>query len=432
LLANPARQCKKVQGSLDGLGLVARRKQIIVYFKEAVEMMKRLFFFAVAFVAVLFFVSRGTARAAEPIKIGFMAPYVGVFSQLGNDLRNGFKLALEEAGYKAAGRQIVLIDEDTEGKPEVGLSKTRKLVEKDQVQILAGLVNSAVAYAVRDYVISKKVPLVLCSAAGTKLTQELRDPYIFRVSMANGQEELVAGWYAASKLGAKRVIIMAPDYSAGYEKVDGFLKTFKAAGGEVVDSIYPPLGTNDFAPYLAKVTPYVGKVDRVWAFFSGSDAIRFINQYEETGLKDRIKLWVDGGTVDEAILPSMSQAALGVDNYQHYAPSLDTPENRRFVKAYQQRYKEMPAQLADQGYVGGKVIVKAIETVKGNIENQAAFLKALKNVKFEAPRGAFRFDEQQNVIFNVYIRRVVNENGRYFNRVIDTIPDVGQYWMPKK
>jgi branched-chain amino acid transport system substrate-binding protein len=397
-------------------------------------MMKRISFITAALVlfSMLTVGVPCAAPAAEPIKIGFMAPYVGVFAKLGNDLKNGFKLYLDEVGYKVAGREIVLIDEDTEGKPEVGLVKARKLVEKDHAQILAGLIASPVAYAIRDYVIAKKTPLVICSAAATKLTQDQRSPYIFRVSMANGQEELVAGWYAFTKLGARRVIMMAPDYSAGYEKVDGFLKTFKPLGGEVVDGIYPPLGTTDFAPYLAKVAKYVGKADRVWAFFAGSDAIRFINQYEELGLKDQIKLWVDGGTVDEAILPSMKEAALGVDNYQHYAPSLDTPENRRFVKAYQQKYNETPAQLADQGYVGAAVIVKALEAVKGNVENQEAFLKALKAVKFEAPRGAFKFDDHQNVIFNVYIRRVVYENGKYFNRVIDTIPEVSQYWTPPK
>jgi branched-chain amino acid transport system substrate-binding protein len=406
---------------------------MVPFFTGGAKMLKRIWIIALLSVFLLpLSFAGGTAQAAEPIKIGFMAPYVGVFSKLGNDLRNGFKLYLEEIGYKAGGRQIVFIDEDDEGKPEVGLVKARKFVEKDHVNIVAGIISSPVAYAIKDYVIGKKVPLVLVSAAATKLTQEQRSPYIFRVSMANGQEELVAAWYAYTKMGARKVIMMAPDYSAGYEKVEGFTKIFKGLGGEVVEGIYPPLGTTDYAPYLAKVTKHVGKVDRVWAFFAGSDAIRFINQYEELGLKNKIKLWVDGGTVDEAILPSMKDAALGVDNYCHYAPTLDTPENKRFVKAYQQKYGETPAQLADQGYVGAKAIVLAIEAVKGKVENQEAFLKALRAVKFEAPRGAFKFDQHQNVIFNVYVRRVVKEDGKYFNRIIDTIPEVSQYWTPPK
>jgi len=397
-------------------------------------MKNRLPFLAIIIPMFLLVATTGLrgAQPAEPIKIGFMAPYIGLAAKLGNDMRNGFKLYLEEVGYKAGGRQIVFIDEDTEGKPEVGLVKVRKLVEKDRVDILAGIINSPVAYAVKDYVIGKKIPLILTNAGATKLTQEDRNPYIFRTSMANGQEELVAAWYAYAKIGARHLVMMAPDYAGGHEKADSFKRVFTSLGGEIIEEIYPAFGTTDFGPYLAKLNRYLGKTDCVWAFFSGSDAIGFINQYSEVGLKERIRLWVDGGTVDEAILPSMKESALGVDNYCHYAPTLDTPENKRFVQAYQKRYGELPAQLADQGYVGAQAIVRALEAVKGKTEDQQVFLKALKGVKFEAPRGAFRFDDHQNVVFNVYVRRVVKEDGKYINHIIDTTYDVGQYWTPPK
>jgi branched-chain amino acid transport system substrate-binding protein len=386
----------------------------------------------IAFLLAIAFGGQGIAGAAEPIKIGFMAPYVGVFTKIGTDLRDGFKLCLDEIKYNVAGREILFLNEDDEGKPEVGLVKARKLVEKDQIHVLSGIVSSAVAYAVKDYMIANKVPYVGCNAGANKLTQELRNPLIFRTNFANGQEELAAAWYAYAKMGAKKVVLMTSDYAAGHEKAVEFVKIFKIMGGEIVSEIYPPLDTTDFAPYLAKVSNFAGKADRMWSFFTGSDAVRFINQYDEYGLKEKLKIWVDGGTVDEAILPSEKNAALGVDNYQHYAFTLDTSENRRFVKAYQMKYNMDPGQVAEQGYVGAKVIVKALEAVGGKIENQEAFLKALRNVKFEAPRGLFRFDQHQNVIFNVYIRRVEKRDGKYVNTVIDTIPDVDQYWMPKK
>ena len=375
---------------------------------------------------------RGIAEAAEPIKIGYLAPYVGVFAKFGSDLRDGFKLYLDEVGNKVAGRQIIFIDEDDEGKPEVGLVKTKKLVEKDQVHILAGIISSGVAYAVRDYVIAKKVPLVISNAGATKLTQEQRSPFIFRSSFANGQQDLAGGWYAYAKMGVRKVIMMGSDYAAGHEKAAGFMKTFKFMGGEVVEEIYPPLGTNDFAPYLAKVANFVGKVDRTWAFFAGSDAIRFVNQYDEYGLKEKIKLFCEEGVTDEANLPSQKEAALGVESYARYCIGYDSAENKRFVKEYRKKYNYDPGSLSEGGYVGAKFIVKALEAVKGKIENQEAFLKALRSVKFEAPRGPVRFDEHQNVIFNTFIQRVGKKDGKYNNYVVDTIPDVDQYWMPKK
>lgn len=376
--------------------------------------------------------NRGMAEAAEPIKIGYLAPYVGVFAKFGSDLRDGFKLYLDEIGNKAAGRQIIFIDEDDEGKPEVGLVKAKKLVEKDQVHILAGIISSGVAYAVRDYVIANKIPLVITNAGATKLTQEQRSPYIFRTSFANGQQDLAGGWYAYAKIGVRKVIMMGSDYAAGHEKAAGFKKAFQFMGGEVVEEIYPPLGTNDFAPYLAKITNYVGKVDRTWAFFAGSDAIRFVNQYDEYGLKEKIKLFCEEGVTDEANLPSQKEAALGVESYARYCIGHDSTENKRFVREYRKKYNYDPGSLSEGGYVGAKFIVKALEAVQGKIENQEAFLKALKGVKIEAPRGPVRLDEHQNVIFNTFIQRVEKKDGKYNNIVVSMIPDVDQYWMPKK
>jgi len=396
--------------------------------------MKKLCFIGMSliFLSIMVFVGQGTTIAAEPIRIGFLAPYVGVYTKLGTDMRDGFKLYLDEIKNKVSGREILFFNEDTEAKPDVGPVKTRKLVEKDKVHILAGIIHSGVAYAIRDYVIANKVPLVITNAGAEKLTKDQRSPYIYRVSFGNGQQDLAGGWYAYAKMGVKKAIVMAPDYSAGHEKANGFMKTFKFMGGEVLEEIYPPLETTDYAPYLAKVANYVGKIDRVWAFFAGSDAIRFITQYDEYGLKQKIKLFVIGDTVDETFLPSQKDAALGIENYLHYAFTLDTTENKRFIKAYQKKYNYDPGQFSEQGYVGAKAIVRAIEAVKGKIEDREAFMKALKAVKFEAPRGPFKFDDNQNVIEDVYMRRVEKKGNQYLNIVFDKVPDVGQFWMPKK
>ena len=304
-------------------------------------------------------------------------------------MRDGWKLALEEVNYKVAGRDIVFIPEDTELKPDVGLTKTRKLVEKDQVHILGGIISSAVAYAVRDYVTTKKVPLVICCAGATKLTQEQRSPYIFRVSFANGQQDRAGGWYAYAKRGYRKFVIIGSDYAAGHEKADGFKKTFTFMGGEIVEEIYPPLGTSDYAPYIAKIANWVGKADRLWTFFQGSDAVRFVTQYAEYGLKEKIPLFTEAGVVDQANLPAQRDAALGIEGYMQYFETVDTPENKTFYKVYKEKYNDIPGSLSEGGYVGGKAVVKALEAVKGNIEDQEAFLKALKAVKFAAPRAPF-------------------------------------------
>jgi branched-chain amino acid transport system substrate-binding protein len=374
----------------------------------------------------------GIGLAAEPIRIGFMAPYVGVFAKFGGDLRDGFKLCLEEMGNKVAGREVIFINEDTEGKPEVGLVKTKKLIEKDRVHILAGVISSGVAYAIKDYVTSNKMPLMICNAGANKLTQQDRSPFVFRVSFANGQQDRAGGWYAYTKMGVRRIIMIGSDYAAGHEKADGFKKTFTFMGGEVIEEIYPPLGTNDYAPYLAKVANHVGKVDILWNFFAGSDAIRFINQYSEYGLKGKVRLFCEEGTTEEANLPSQKEAALGVESYAKYSVGYDSPENKRFIREYQKKFNYDPGSLSESGYVGAKFIVKAIEALEGKIEDREVFIKTLKGVQFEAPRGPIRFDDHQNVIFTTFIQRVEKKDGKYHNILVDTVPDVDQYWMPKK
>lgn len=371
-------------------------------------------------------------EGAEPIKIGFLAPYAGVFAKYGTDMKNGFQLYLDLVGNKAGGRPIVLVNEDSEGKPEVGLVKARKLVEKDHVHLLSGIISSGVAYAVRDYVIAKKTPLVISNAGATKLTQDLRSPFIFRTSFANGQQDAAGGWYAHAKLGARKVVVLGADYAAGHEKAAGFTKAFTQMGGEVLAEIYTPLGTADYAPYLAKLAAFAGKADRLWVFLGGSDAVRFINQYDEYGLKPKLKIFAEAGVVDEVNLPSQKDAALGVEGYMHYASTLDFAENRRLTQEYRKKYKDDAGVVVEAGYTSAKAIVAALTAVEGRIENQDAFLRALRAVKFDAPRGPFRFDEHQNAIENVYILRVEKREGRYNNFVIDTIADVDQYWTPRK
>ena len=373
------------------------------------------------------------ARAAGPaIKIGFLAPYVGVYAKPGKDMDNGFRLYLDEIKFQAAGREIQLLAEETEAKADVGLTKARKLVERDQVHLLAGIIHSGVAYAVRGYVETNKIPLVITNAGAARLTAQDRSPYILRVSFANGQQDLAGGWYAHEKAGIRRAILMFPDYSAGEEKAQGFSKTFKAAGGQVVAEIRPPLGTPDFAPFLAQVSAKIGTADAVWAFFAGSDAVRFVRQYAEYGLKERVKLFVLGDTVDDSFLPAMGDAALGILNYLHYAITVETPENKKFVAAYRKKHNEDPSMFSEQGYVGARVIVEAIKAVEGNAEDREKLLAALRQVKFEAPRGPFRFDKLQNVIEPVYIRRVDKVGGKLVNVVTDMIPEVDQSWTPKK
>lgn len=365
----------------------------------------------------------------EPVKIGLLVPYTGVFTSNGVDITRGAELYFDEIGWKAGGRDIKLIKEDSEMNGQVSLQKTRRLVESEKIDILTGVVSSTVAYAIRDYVVGNKLPFIISNAGARDLTRGDASEYIFRVSFANGQYEYPFSKYMFNELNIRKVVVMAPDYAAGREKAEGFMIGFKEAGGQILQEIYPPLGTTDYGPYLTQVKD----ADAVFVHFSAADSIKFVKQYEEYGLKKKLPLYSAGDLVDESSLPGQGDSALGIISALHYSAALTTPENQKFVKNYTAKYGDSPNMFAEQGYVSAQVIAKALEATGGNTADKPKLLEAIRKVQFEAPRGPFKFDQKtQNVIFDTHIRKVEKVNGKLVNTVIKSIPNISDYWTGKK
>jgi len=360
-----------------------------------------------------------------PFKIGFLIPLTGVYAALGEDMRDGFLLYWSQAGSKAAGRAVEVVVEDKgSNKPDDGLTKARKLVERDGVQVLAGVVSSPVAVALREYAHAQKIPFIVSNAGADVITQKLRSPYVFRASFANSDSSHPLGEWAY-KTGYRRMVLMASDYGAGYEHVGGIARTFLEAGGKVIQEIYSPLGTADFAPFISTIDR---NADVVAVFFAGADALRFVNQYAEYGLKGKIPLIGKGFLVDEVILPKLGDAALDIVSSLQWTPALDSPDNKKFVEAYEAKTKRPATVYAEQGYVSAQMIARALESVKGNVENRDAFLAALRKVEIDAPRGKVKLDAYQNPIHTIYIRKVEKKAGKLQNTVIASYPNTGQFW----
>jgi branched-chain amino acid transport system substrate-binding protein len=353
----------------------------------------------------------GSALAAEtPIKIGILHTFSGPLAVVGIDATNGFTLYFDEIGNRAAGREITLLKEDDAAIPSQGMERTRRLVEREHVDILTGITNSAVAYAVRDYINQRQVPLVVMGSAGANdITDKLGSPYIFRTSFSNRQLAGPFGDYACKTLGYRRIVVMASDFVTGLEQSAAFEASYRKAGCEVVKEIRPPLGTVDFAPFLSQIEP--DRSDAVWAMFFAADAIAFVKQYDAFGLKGKLPLVGSGGFVDQSLLPAMGASSLGIVVSNQYSPYLDTAENKRFVDNFRQHFGNLPGTTAMSGYVAAKAIAMAIEAVHGDIGDKPAFLAALHKVSFDSPMGPFRFDDQQNIVFGLWLFRIVERGG---------------------
>ena len=394
-------------------------------------MRKPLVLVALALAVLALLLAGETVSWAQkgPIKVGLLVPQTGPLAANGKDMINGLELFFEQVNYRLAGREIKLIIEDDEGKPATGLTKARGLVEGQGVHLMMGPLSASIGYAVAPYVDSKKVPTIYPIVSAEDITQRKRSPYIVRTGWSSGQPSHPFGKWVYDNLGYRKIAMIAYDFAFGWEVAAGFHRSFEEAGGQVVQKLWPPLGTADYAPYLAQLRR---DVDAIYCVFSGADALRFGKQFAEAGLKARLPL-IGGGTfTDEHVLRVQGDEVLGVITALHYSAALATPANQKFAKAYEAKFKQIPSYYSEGTYVAGIALKAALEATGGDIENVEKFLAALRRVDLsDASRGPMKFDDFGNPIQNIYVRKVERKDGRLQNTVIHTFPAVSQFWTYK-
>lgn len=198
-------------------------------------------------------------------------------------------------------------------------------------------------------------------------------------------------------------------------------------GGEIVEEFYWPLGTIDYAPYLAKITP--DKADVVVFFGAGSDIAHLVVQFDEYGVKKKIPL-VSLASISESYLSEIGKAALGITDIYHYKTllNLDTPEHKALNKLYRDKYGKVTSVHVDQAYNAAKLITKGLEAINGNVEDTDALIKAMEKVEFKAARGPFKLDKYHNPLNNHYVSVIKRKDGEYFYEIVETYPTVSQFW----
>ena len=373
------------------------------------------------------------AQAPGPVKIGMLIELSGIFARNGREALDGTRLYLDEIGGKAAGRSIELLVEDTEGKPDVGLTKARKLVERDGVHMLAGIVNSGVGLAVAGYAKEKKVPVIVNADFGVSaltVPGPFLNPYIFRWSQSGtGPGQAAADW-AYKVAGWRKVVSIASDYVGGLEVNGSFTRVFCSLGGRIVQELWPPLGTPDFAPFITQIDR---SADAVIEFTPGADGLRFGRQYLEFGVKLPL-MDVYAQVTDEANLRQYGDRSAGWYSTIHYTAAVDTPENKRFLAAWEKKHQRVPFDNAADGYVGAKAIAEALKAVGGKVEDRDAFMAAMRKAEFDSPKGRVRLDQFQNIVQPQYVRKVEKVGSVLANTVIKTYPNFSQFgpWSPEE
>ena len=341
------------------------------------------------------------ALAQAPIKIGYVTSFSGPVGSLGQDMYDGFMLGVEQNGGKLGGVPVQILKEDDQFKPEVGTQVVQKLIEKENVPIIAGIGGSNVMMAVYKPIIEKQVFLIGGNAGPSPMAGAMCSPYFFSASWQGDGIAEVVGKYATDK-GYRNMVLIAPNYQAGKDTLTGFKRFYK---GVIADEIYTGITQPDFSAELAQIA--AKKPDAVYAFFPGSIGINFVRQFQQAGLKNLPLL--TSGVVDGITLPALKESALGVIAGQFWAPDTDNPTSKAFVEAFEKKYNRIPSQYAAQSYDAALLLDSAIGKVKGNVADKKAFQAALKAADFKSVRGNFKFNTNGFPIQDQYVFEVAKD-----------------------
>jgi branched-chain amino acid transport system substrate-binding protein len=370
------------------------------------------------------------AAAQEELRIGLIAPVTGPFAQVGTDMTNGFKMYLDEVNSNFAGAKVNLIIEDSQAKPDTAVTKAKKLILEDHVQLLVGGVLAPEGYALAPVSTAEKTVYIASVPAADDLTQRQLGnyPYFIRTSWTSSQPHHPLGQWACDQ-GYKNIVAIAADYAFGYEVVGGFQKAFEDCGGKIIQKIWPPIGTKDFGPYIPTIKD---DADAVFSLMVGPMALQFPKQLRQSGFTKPI---VGGGTsYDEAALPFMGDEAIGDVSALQYSAGLQTPRNEAFVKAYRAKYGKVPSYFSESNYTTAMMIDMVMKQTKGAWPGPEAFIAKMLTLKVDAPRGPVSFDDMRNPIQDIYIKKVEKtkmfgyDKDELWNVVIKTYPAVSQFW----
>ena len=366
----------------------------------------------------------GPVWGQATVKIGVIAEFSGPFADYGSQILGGMKTYLAQNGDVFGGKKIEIVVKDTTGAaPDIAKRLAQETVTRDNVDILAGFGLTPNALAVAPVATEAKKPMVIMNAATSVITT--RSPYIVRVSHTLPQDtQPMAQW--AAKNGIKRVFTLVSDFGPGQDAEAAFIKAFKAAGGEIVESVRTPLANPDFAPFIQRVKD--AKPEAVFVFLPpGSQTIAFIKGYEERGLKAAgIKIIATGDLTDDGTLQAMGDGTIGIVTSFHYSAAHDSPENRAFLKSYAEinGTRLRPNFMACAGYDGMAAIAEALKKTQGSTDADK-LLSAFKGMKLMSPRGPIMIDpETRDIVQTVYIRRVEKLNGILYNVEFDKFPEV--------
>ncbi len=357
----------------------------------------------------------GAATAADSIKIGFMNTLSGPASPPGIDQRDALQLAMKTLGGKIGGLKAEVEIVDDQFSPDAAKQGVERLLKRDKIDVLTGITYSNIMLAVAPSVFANKTILVSSNAGPALLAGKECSPYFFSASWQNDAPHEAAGKYMQGK-GYKKVAVIAPNYPAGKDAVNGFKRFYK---GEIATEMFPKLGQLDFAVEIAKLRD--AGVDAIFYFLPGGMGVNFTKQYAAAGMDPKIARVFQSYDADQQML-TIGNLIEGVVNTGQWSYDIDNAQNKRFVADFIKEYGRMPSTYASQAYDVPFLLDSAVKAVGGKIEDREAFIAAIRKADFKSVRGGFKFASNHFPIENEYARVITKQaDGKYVNKMLETV-----------
>ena len=353
------------------------------------SMVDRLATLFSALILCILMLTSNVLQAEEPIKIGFMFDLTGFLAPVGKDNQQGALIALEQGAYKLMGRPIKAIIEDSGSDVNTAMDKVRKLAEVDKVRLIIGPIFGGAQQAMGGY--ADKVPIPILTIAPSQNIEVIKNKWSFLVHGTCESGGYPMGIYAAEVLGYKTAAILASDFVAGHEYMDGFTKGFESKGGKVIQYQYYPPGTKNFVPFFTAAK----KADTLVTWFPGGDAFSSFKQYKELNIKMPIIQPADGGiTANPSVNKGLGEGAIGVHTGVTYSHVANTPGNKEFVKLYTEKWGGGPGANAGGSYISTQVALEAIKKA-GKDESPQALRNAILSLQMDTIHGTIKFNKDR-------------------------------------
>lgn len=292
-----------------------------------------------------------TGPTGPEFKLGVVLPYSGVYAELGNSITNGMKMYFDSVGNQAGNRKITMVTADEQVALADAVAATKKVVEQDGVDMVAGYVSSPNAAGNRNYLDGLKMPTLIANAGVNSLSRAAKSAFIYRTSFSNWQPSHPMGTYVYDKLGKKRIQLVYANYGAGIESTGSFKETFTAAGGTIVGpDVKTPFPNNgDQTPFVQAIQ--TDKIDGIYCFLSGTDAVTFLKKAAELGTLKKLSLVSGSGFfLEQDVLAAITDAAPdGAITGLHWALTLPNKENQDFISKYSKKFAGRQADVLRSG-----------------------------------------------------------------------------------